>query len=170
MPDPITIEALEALGFTINRDRDGDRVLVFAMRRIDANLSLTFFDEMFCLDYGGRHGHELPNDMASVRLAMQLFGLPEPGPKPEPVSEPISTEQSEVVAPIISQLPRGVGRPKKIPSELKNLDLRIPVTESQHATVKAAAEECGIGIATWARTILLMEANAKSSRLFSDRK
>lgn len=77
-------------------------------------------------------------------------------PSPASLVEP-TQGLTPPVAPIVPAEPRGRGRPKKTHGELKNLDLRIPVTESQHAIIKAAAGD--LGIAAWARQILLAEAS-----------
>lgn len=53
---------------------------------------------------------------------------------------------------------RGRGRPPKKPSDRKDKYLRIPVTTGQKGAVVKAAEKSGQDLATWARAVLLAEA------------
>jgi hypothetical protein len=54
--------------------------------------------------------------------------------------------------------PKPRGRPPKKASERKSVDLRIPVTGAQKATIHQAVERTGEDFAAWARAILLSEA------------
>lgn len=51
-----------------------------------------------------------------------------------------------------------VGRPKKDPSTVKNVDLRIPVTDEQKKLVTEAASAAGQDMAAWAREKLITAA------------
>jgi uncharacterized protein (DUF1778 family) len=53
-----------------------------------------------------------------------------------------------------------MARPKKDPSLLKNLDLRIPVTADQKRLVMDAAAVTGEDFAGWARDVLLKAARS----------
>lgn len=53
-----------------------------------------------------------------------------------------------------------MARPKKDPEQLKNVDLRIPVTASQKKLVMNAAGLDGGEFAAWAREVLLKAADA----------
>jgi hypothetical protein len=52
------------------------------------------------------------------------------------------------------------GRPPKEPSERKNVDLRIPVTEAQKQLVSNAMAHGGREFASWARDLILEHARA----------
>ena len=51
-----------------------------------------------------------------------------------------------------------MGRPRKPDAERKDVDLRIPVTAQQKATIMKAVETTQLDMATWARMILLEHA------------
>ena len=51
-----------------------------------------------------------------------------------------------------------MSRPKKLASQRKSVDLRIPVTESQKRVVFKAADLAGEDMARWAREILVKAA------------
>lgn len=55
---------------------------------------------------------------------------------------------------------KAVGRPKKPPSEVRSVDIRIPVTPKEKQLVQDAAKKSeGRGeLAEWARSVLLREA------------
>jgi hypothetical protein len=61
------------------------------------------------------------------------------------------------------------GRPLKKRGELKDVDLRIPVTAAQKQEVVAAAGLAGEDMAAWARAILLREARAQAASAENDR-
>jgi hypothetical protein len=52
----------------------------------------------------------------------------------------------------------GMARPRKNPSQRKDVDVRIPMTEDQKRLVAKAAEESDMDLAAWARPILLRAA------------
>ena len=56
-----------------------------------------------------------------------------------------------------------MGRPKKDPSLRMDVDLRIPVTAHQKATIINAATAAGFELASWVRPILLREAEKRLS-------
>ena len=55
-------------------------------------------------------------------------------------------------------------RPPKDPSDLKNVDVRIPLTADQKKIISDAAEAEGSDVATWARPILLRSAQDRLSK------
>lgn len=60
-----------------------------------------------------------------------------------------------------------MARPKKDPSERKDVDLRIPVTEDQKSLIAEAAAASQSDVAAWVRPILLGAAEetlAKAKR------
>jgi hypothetical protein len=79
MPEPITIDALEALGFGVYRERTEDGgIYEFAIRKAGDDFWLAFYEGSFHLDNISGDGQEFPNDMKHVRRAMKLFGLRRP--------------------------------------------------------------------------------------------
>lgn len=63
-----------------------------------------------------------------------------------------------------------MARPKKNPSDRKNVDIRIPMTEDQKKAVADAAAAGGSDVATWARPILLFAAQDESNQPSKPRK
>lgn len=57
---------------------------------------------------------------------------------------------------------KGPGRPKKPTGQVRNADLRIPVTVDEKARIQAAAEmsDTDSGMAAWARRVLLKAADS----------
>jgi len=55
-------------------------------------------------------------------------------------------------------------RPPKEPSERKNVDVRVPLTEEQKRIIADAAAEDGTDVATWVRPIILRAAAKRLSR------
>ncbi len=51
-----------------------------------------------------------------------------------------------------------MARPLKDEAERKSIDLRVPVTAEQKRLIAGAAQSVGLDMATWARPILLKEA------------
>jgi len=57
-----------------------------------------------------------------------------------------------------------MARPQKDEAERKSVDLRIPVTDEQKDAVVKAARLDGLDMASWARPILLREAQKRLRR------
>jgi hypothetical protein len=51
-----------------------------------------------------------------------------------------------------------MGRPRKDPADRKDYHLRVPLNESQHATIEEAVRLADTDKAAWARAILLETA------------
>jgi hypothetical protein len=58
----------------------------------------------------------------------------------------------------------GMARPPKDPSERKDVDLRIPMTEAQKRIVSEAASADQSDVAAWVRPIVLMAAERRLKR------
>jgi hypothetical protein len=54
-----------------------------------------------------------------------------------------------------------MARPRKDKSERTDVDLRVPLTESQKELIARAARQDGVDMAAWARPILLQAARAR---------
>jgi hypothetical protein len=58
----------------------------------------------------------------------------------------------------------GMARPRKDPSERKDVDLRIPMTEEQKRIVSEAASADQADVAAWVRPIVLRAAENRLAR------
>jgi uncharacterized protein (DUF1778 family) len=55
----------------------------------------------------------------------------------------------------------GMARPPKDPSEIKSVDIRVPLTVDQKKLIFRAAAVDGTDVATWLRPILIQAAHQK---------